>query len=81
MVNKYAKEAFIDLHITSYMFCRAFAKLLLEEDVGIRYIRKLIGYSSVVITTINIQIVCKKKMNILKMKHPQNKMRINVSLS
>ncbi len=60
MVNKYAKEAFIDLHITLYMFCHAFVKIFLEEDVGIRYIQKMIGCSSVVITTIYTQIIYKK---------------------
>lgn len=81
MINKYAKEAFIDLHITPHMFRHAFATLLLEEDVDIRYIQKLLGHSSIVTTQIYTEVACKKQMEILKTKHPRNKMRINVSLS
>lgn len=81
MINKYAKEAFIDLHITPHMFRHAFATLLLEEDVDIRYIQKLLGHSSIVTTQIYTEVACKKQMEILKTKHPRNKMRINVSFS
>lgn len=81
MINKYAKEAFIDLHITPHMFRHAFATLLLEEDVDIRYIQKLLGHSSIVTTQIYTEVACKKQMEILKTKHPRNKMQINVSLS
>lgn len=38
MIDKYASEAFIDSHITPHMFRHVFVMLLLEEDVGIRYI-------------------------------------------
>ena len=74
MINKYAKEAFIDLHITPHMFRHAFATLLLEEDVDIRYIQKLLGHSSIVTTQIYTEVACKKQMEILKTKHPRNRL-------
>lgn len=78
MINKYTKEAGIELHITPHMFRHAFATLLLEEDVDIRCIQKLLGHSSIVTTQIYTEVTCKKQMEILKTKHPRNQMKINV---
>lgn len=77
MISKYVQKAFIDLHITPHMFRHAFATLLLEEDVDIRCIQKLLGHSSIVTTQIYTEVTCKKQMEILKTKHPRNKMKIN----
>lgn len=79
MINKYTKEAGIELHITPHMFRHAFATLLLEEDVDIRCIQKLLGHSSIVTTQIYTEVACKKQMEILKMKHPRNRMMIDVN--
>lgn len=40
MINRYAKLAGIEQHITPHMFRHSFATLLLEQDVDIRYIQK-----------------------------------------
>lgn len=76
MIHKYVKEASIDMHITPHMFRHAFATLLLEEEVDIRYIQKMLGHSSIVTTQIYTEVACKKQMEILRTKHPRNKMDV-----
>lgn len=76
MVRKYVKEAGIELYITPHMFRHAFATLLLEEDVDIRYIQKMLGHSSITTTQIYTFVTSKKQKQILKDKHPRNKVRI-----
>ncbi len=74
MIRKYVERASIDMHITPHMFRHSFATLLLEEDVDIRYIQKMLGHSSIVTTQIYTEVACKKQMEILKTKHPRNRM-------
>lgn len=76
MIRKYVERASIDMHITPHMFRHSFATLLLEEDVDIRYIQKMLGHSSIVTTQIYTEVACKKQMEILKTKHPRNRMTI-----
>ena len=52
MINRYAKLANISQHITPHMFRHSFATLLLEQDVDIRYIQKMLGHSSISTTEI-----------------------------
>ena len=52
MIVKYCGIAGIDLHITPHMYGHSFATLLLEEDVDIRYIQKMLGHSSITTTEI-----------------------------
>lgn len=73
MINKYTKLANIDMHITPHMFRHSFATLLLEEDVDIRYIQQLLGHSSIITTQIYTHVASKKQRDILKTKHPRNK--------
>ena len=47
MINRYAALAGIEQHITPHMFRHSFATLLLEQDVDIRYIQKMLGHSSI----------------------------------
>lgn len=76
MIAKYVTEASIGMHITPHMFRHAFATLLLEEDVDIRYIQKMLGHSSIITTQIYTEVACKKQMEILRTKHPRNRMKI-----
>lgn len=65
------------MHITPHMFRHSFATLLLEEDVDIRYIQRLLGHSSIVTTQIYTHVTTKKQRDILTTKHPRN--RINTA--
>ena len=76
MVKRYAERVMIDLHVTPHMFRHAFATLLLEEEVDIRFIQKMLGHASITTTQIYAEVASKKQMEILRMKHPRNRMNI-----
>jgi len=76
MIQRYPQEAMIEIHITPHMFRHAFATLLLEEEVDIRFIQKMLGHASIMTTQIYAEVALKKQMEILKMKHPRNRMEI-----
>lgn len=71
-INKYAKLAGIEQHITPHMFRHSFATYLLEEDVDIRYIQHMLGHSSIQTTEIYTHVSMKKQKSILVNKHPRN---------
>lgn len=77
MINHYAEIAGISQHITPHMFRHSFATLLLEQDVDIRYIQKMLGHSSISTTEIYTHISNTKQKDILVHKHPRNLMEIN----
>jgi len=77
MVKKYADKCGVTMNITPHMFRHSFATLLLEEDVDIRYIQKLLGHSSITTTQIYTHVTSKKQKYILESKHPRNKIHIN----
>lgn len=74
MINKYVEQAGITKHITPHMFRHSFATLLLEADVDIRYIQRLLGHSSIVTTQIYTHVASGKQRDILVTKHPRNKL-------
>lgn len=78
IICKYVKMAGYELHITPHMYRHSFATLLLEEDVDIRYIQRLLGHSSITTTQIYTQVSTNKQKEILSTKHPRNKMSINI---
>ena len=78
MINKYVKKASIHLHITPHMFRHSFATLLLESDVDIRYIQKLLGHSSITTTQIYTNVSMAKQKEILRTKHPRNQIHISI---
>lgn len=65
------------MHITPHMFRHSFATLLLEQDVDIRYIQKLLGHSSITTTQIYTHVTSAKQKEIIKTKHPRNNLNIN----
>ena len=76
IVNKYARISGSSLHITPHMFRHSFATLLLEEDVDIRYIQKILGHNSITTTQIYTHVAMAKQKEILAVKHPRNKINV-----
>lgn len=76
MINRYSKLAGIEQHITPHMFRHSFATLLLEQDVDIRYIQKMLGHSSISTTEIYTHVSNNKQRDILVNKHPRNLMEV-----
>lgn len=76
MIKKYAKKASIIMNITPHMFRHSFATLLLEADVDIRYIQKMLGHSSITTTEIYTSVSMTKQKDILTNKHPRNFIQI-----
>jgi len=74
MINRYAKLANIEQHLTPHMFRHSFATLLLEQDVDIRYIQRILGHSSISTTEIYTHVSNVKQKDILFNKHPRNLM-------
>lgn len=77
MVNKYTNRAAARFHITPHMFRHTFATMLLESDVDIRFIQQILGHSSITTTEIYTHVSAAKQKQILKRKHPRNKLNIN----
>lgn len=77
MIDHYAKLAGIEQHITPHMFRHSFATLLLEQDVDIRYIQRMLGHSSISTTEIYTHVSSAKQKDILVHKHPRNLMEVN----
>lgn len=76
MINKQALAIGYEKRITPHMFRHSFATLLLEEDVDIRYIQKILGHSSIATTQIYTHVSMAKQKQILSVKHPRNKIII-----
>ena len=73
LIQNLCIETGVALHITPHMFRHSFATLLLEEDVDIRYIQRMLGHSSIQTTQIYTQVTAEKQRRILTTKHPRNK--------
>lgn len=77
MICKYTMLTGCGVHITPHMFRHSFATLLLDENVDIRYIQKLLGHSSITTTQIYTHVAMAKQKEILSVKHPRNKIKVN----
>lgn len=71
MIHHISSAVGIDKHITPHTFRHTFATLLLEEDVDMRYIQKLLGHSSITTTQIYTHVNQNKQREILQNKHPR----------
>lgn len=80
MISSYCEAVGITMHITPHMFRHSFATLLLEQDVDIRYIQKLLGHSSITTTQIYTHVTSTKQKEIIKTKHPRNTLDVKLSL-
>jgi integrase/recombinase XerD len=80
LINRICVKAGIEKHITPHMFRHSFATLLLEEDVDIRYIQRMLGHSSIQTTQIYTQVSTEKQRQILTEKNPRNKIGVKVGV-
>ncbi|MDR0288292.1 MAG: tyrosine-type recombinase/integrase [Clostridiales bacterium] len=78
LIRRLCAKAGIGLNITPHMFRHTFATLLLEEDVDIRYIQRMLGHSSILTTQIYTQVTVEKQRQILTTKHPRNRIVVNL---
>ena len=76
MIKKLEKIINSQLHITPHMFRHSMATMLLEEDVDIRYIQRILGHSSITTTQIYTHVTSSKQKEILRTKHPRNKIHV-----
>lgn len=77
IICKYTAMTEYNIHITPHMFRHSFATLLLDEDVDICYIQKLLGHSSITTTQIYTHVAMAKQKEILSVKHLRNKIKVN----
>lgn len=76
IIRHLEKQINSPIHITPHMFRHSVATLLLEEDVDIRYIQKILGHSSITTTQIYTHVTSSKQREILRTKHPRNKINL-----
>lgn len=72
LLNRYVEQLNLNQHITPHMFRHTFATQLLEHDVDIRYIQRILGHSSINTTQIYTHVSSNKQKEILKLKNPRN---------
>lgn len=76
MLKKYSKLLSSDIIITPHMIRHTFATSLLEADVDIRFIQKMLGHSSIHTTEIYTHVSINKVREILEAKHPRKDFHI-----
>lgn len=72
LINNLENKLNLPTHITPHMFRHTFATNLLEKDVDIRYIQKILGHSSISVTQIYTHVSYPKQKEILTIKNPRN---------
>lgn len=72
MINRLTNQLQLSQHITPHMFRHTFATQLLENDVDIRYIQRILGHSSINTTQIYTHVSSNKQKEILITKNPRN---------
>lgn len=72
LLNTLESKLNLSMHITPHMFRHTFATNLLEKDVDIRYIQKILGHSSISVTQIYTYVSYPKQKEILTIKNPRN---------
>ena len=80
VIRNLEKQINSDIHITPHMFRHSVATMLLEENVDIRYIQKILGHSSITTTQIYTHVTSSKQREIIRTKHPRNKIHMNTEV-
>ena len=75
MIKKYVQLSKIAKNVTPHMFRHTFATMLLEREVDIRYIQKLLGHSTINTTQIYTHVSQQKQREILATKHPRENLK------
>ncbi len=78
LISKYVLSAGLKQNITPHMFRHTFATLLLEQDVDIRYIQRILGHSSIKTTEIYTHVSVTKQKDILLNKNPRSLFQKNI---
>lgn len=76
MINQLADAASIPMHITPHMFRHSFATSLINQDVDIRCIQKILGHSSIRTTEIYTHVNMAKQKSVLEMKNPRKLLNV-----
>ncbi|WP_187117126.1 tyrosine-type recombinase/integrase [Candidatus Stoquefichus massiliensis] len=71
-IQQLGKRLSQPIHLTPHMFRHTFATMLLDKDVDIRHIQKILGHSSISITQIYTHVSNTKQKEILIAKNPRN---------
>ena len=70
LLKKYSKEARLSKNLTPHQFRHTFATMLLEQDVDIRIIQKILGHSSINTTAIYADVAQSKIRQVMTKKNP-----------
>ena len=76
IVRRYGEQASQPMAVTPHMLRHSFATLLLEEDVDIRYIQRMLGHTSIMTTQIYTDVAAAKQKEILTNHHPRNRIAL-----
>ena len=77
MIRKYGEMTDCSARVTPHMLRHTVATQLLEADVDIRIIQKLLGHASILTTQIYTQVVDTKQRDTMMYKHPRNQFSIS----
>lgn len=73
ILKHYEQVLKLNQHITPHMLRHTFATQLLEEDVDIRYIQRILGHSSITTTQIYTHVTSNKQREIMIRRNPRNR--------
>lgn len=68
IINRYTDG----FHVTPHMFRHTFATMLLDQDVDISYIQKILGHSSITTTSLYAYASVQRQKEILLHKNPRS---------
>lgn len=79
-IKRYCAMADIDHNVSCHAFRRSFATHLIEENVDVRYVQKLMGHDKIDTTMGYIKVTAKDLRNILVKHHPREELMKNTEI-